>query len=72
MSTPVKPTALNSGLIAVKSRALGATATTGPVRSMTLKLDDARYRQLKQLGLDKNKTSQDLLSKAVDILLAEK
>ena len=68
MSTPPKPQALSAGLIVPKVQAPAAPAA--PVRSMTLKLDDARYRQLKLLGLQKNKTSQDLLSQAVDLLLA--
>ena len=67
MST-IKPTALSAGLITPKDQALNAPVS-GPVRSMTLKLDDVRYRQLKLLGLARSKSSQDLLSEAVDLLL---
>ena len=41
----------------------------GYLKAMTLKLDGDRYRQLKQLGLDRGKTSQELLVEAVDMLL---
>lgn len=42
----------------------------GYLKAMTLKLDGERYRQLKQLGLDRGKTSQELLVEAVDMLLS--
>lgn len=42
----------------------------GYLKAMTLKLDGERYRQLKQLGLDRGKTSQELLIEAVDMLLS--
>ena len=43
----------------------------GYLKAMTLKLDGERYRQLKQLGLDRDKSSQELLVEAVDMLLAK-
>lgn len=68
-----KPVSLTADLIAVKGQATVLTATapesSGPVRSMSFKVDDARYRQLKRLGVDRGKTSQDLLSEALDMLL---
>jgi hypothetical protein len=42
----------------------------GYLKAMTLKLDGERYRQIKQLGLDRGKTSQELLVEAVDMLLS--
>lgn len=38
-------------------------------KALTLKLDKARYQALKQLGLKEDKSSQELLTKAVDALL---
>lgn len=38
-------------------------------KSMTLKLDKGHYQQLKRLGLEHNKTSQDLLVMAVDLFI---
>lgn len=86
MSTQNKPTALSAGLIAVKGQAVSAaqsapppvahpppmppTLAMGYLKAMTLKLDGERYRQLKQLGLDRGKTSQELLVEAVDMLLS--
>ncbi|WP_029528566.1 ribbon-helix-helix domain-containing protein [Polaromonas glacialis] len=80
MSTQNKPTALSAGLIAVKGQAVSAAQSAplslpapapvmGYLKAMTLKLDGERYRQLKQLGLDRGKTSQELLVEAVDMLL---
>jgi hypothetical protein len=86
MSTQNKPTALSAGLIAVKGQAVSAAQSAPPpvvhtppppapamgyLKAMTLKLDGERYRQLKQLGLDRGKTSQELLVEAVDMLLAK-
>jgi len=86
MSTQHKPTALSAGLIAVKGQAVSAVQNEPPpvarlptlpapamgyLKAMTLKLDGERYRQLKQLGLDRGKTSQELLVEAVDMLLAK-
>lgn len=85
MSMQNKPTALSAGLIAVKGQAVSAAQSTLPpiahplpipapamgyLKAMTLKLDGERYRQLKQLGLDRGKTSQELLVEAVDMLLS--
>lgn len=47
-------------------------AGAGFHKAMTLKLDKARYTQIKQLGLDEDTTSQDLLVEAVDMLLAQR
>lgn len=44
----------------------------GYFKAMTLKIDKSRYTTLKQMGLDQNKTSQQLLTEAVDLLLARK
>lgn len=85
MSTQNKPAALSAGLIAVKGQAVSAAQGAPPpvahpppmpapamgyLKAMTLKLDGERYRQLKQLGLDRGKTSQELLVEAVDMLLS--
>lgn len=70
MSTQVsKPMALSAGLVEVKAPTAAVQPSAGPIRAMSLKLDDVRYRRLKLMGLEKNKTSQDLLSEAVDLLL---
>ena len=84
MSTQNKPAALSANLIAVKGQAVSAAQSMplpiahppplpapvmGYLKAMTLKLDGERYRQLKQLGLDRGKTSQELLVEAVDMLL---
>lgn len=79
MNTQNKPAALSAGLIAVKGQAVSAAQDAPPpmpapamgyLKAMTLKLDGERYRQLKQLGLDRGKTSQELLVEAVDMLLS--
>ena len=44
----------------------------GYFKAMTLKLDKERFTQIKQLGLDQNKTSQVLLVEAVDLLLSQR
>ena len=41
----------------------------GYLKAMTLKLDRVRFMKLKQVGLDQGKTSQTLLTEAVDLLL---
>ena len=77
-----KPGTLTGSLVAVKGQAV-ATVEQTPIRiepveiegyfkAMTLKIDRQRYRRLKQMGLDLNKTSQQLLTEAVDLLLARK
>ena len=43
----------------------------GYFKAMTLKIDKQRYTILKQMGLDSDKTSQQLLIEAVDLLLAQ-
>ena len=81
MSTS-KPGTLSSGLVAVKGQA-AATAPLEPLqaapveaqgyfKAMTLKIDRERYRRIKQLGLDTDKTSQQLLIEAVDMLLSRR
>lgn len=45
---------------------------SGYFKAMTFKIDRDRYKRLKQLGLDTDKTSQQLLSEAVDLLLKGK
>ena len=77
-----KPGTLTGSLVAVKGQAM-ATVEQAPIKivpvevegyfkAMTLKIDRQRYRRLKQMGLDLNKTSQQLLIEAVDLLLAPK
>ena len=82
-----KPAPISSALISVKGQATQAAAAAiappAPAiapyvpmearkdKAMSLKLDHVRYIQLKQLGLDRGKTSQDLLVEAVDLLLAK-
>lgn len=46
--------------------------TAGVYKSMTLKLDKGRYTRLKQLGLDEESSSQDLLTEALDMLFAQR
>lgn len=74
-----KPGTLTSSLVAVKGQAGPTVAQEPPVsvpvevpgyfKAMTLKIDKTRYRRLKQMGLDLDKTSQQLLIEAVDLLL---
>ena len=77
-----KPGTLTGSLVAVKGQAV-ATVEQKPIRiepveiegyfkAMTLKIDRQRYKRLKQMGLDLNKTSQQLLIEAVDLLLSGK
>lgn len=74
-----KPGTLTGSLVSVKGQAV-ATVEQAPLKvapveiegyfkAMTLKIDRQRYRRLKQMGLDMNKTSQQLLIEAVDLLL---
>ncbi len=71
-----KPTALSGGLVAVKGQASVAASTepeaAGYYKSLTLKVDKSRYTRLKQLGVGREKTMQDVLTEAVDLLLADK
>ena len=72
-----KPSTLSAGLVAVKGQAAAgaqpqaapATPATVYFKAMTLKVDQVRYRRLKQMGLELDKTSQQLLIEALDALL---
>ena len=71
-----KPTALTGALVSVKGLAAPIVPTPparseegGYLKAMTLKLDMKRYMQLKRLGLDRGKSSQELLVEAVDQFL---
>lgn len=70
-----KPTALSGALVSVKGHAVPLAPSQpvqnngGYLKSMTLKLDMTRYMRIKRLGLDRGKTSQDLLVEAVDQFL---
>lgn len=68
-----KPMSLSGSLVAVKGQATVAAPTLAEpasyYKSLTLKVDRARYTQLKQLGVDCEKTMQDVLTEAVDLLL---
>lgn len=83
MSKPT-PTPLSSGLVSVKGQATASVPmpaaekikpapvlpiAEGYLKAMTLKLDRIRFTKLKQIGLDQGKTSQTLLTEAVDLLL---
>lgn len=74
-----KAARLSSTLVARKGQAAPAAPTPGsaPVRgapawtALTLKLDDERYRRLKNLGLSRpRRSSQDILVAALDAYLA--
>ena len=77
--TASKPGTLLSSLVTVKGQAAPTVANEPPkpvpvevpgyFKAMTLKIDRDRYRRLKQMGLDLDKTSQQLLIEAVDLLL---
>ena len=82
---PAKPAGLTAGLVARKGQAKPASHAAAPAanhkpvgkgermvyyKALTLKLDKARYQALKQLGLQEDKSSQELLTEAVDALLA--
>ena len=77
-----KPGTLSSSLVAVKGQAAATMPqdshrpvpleVPGYFKAMTLKIDRDRYRRLKQMGLDLDKTSQQLLIEAVDLLLKGK
>ena len=79
MNSPIKPAGLTGALVSVKGQALTSALTltpepahvesTGYWKSLTLKLDQARFRQLKRIGLDESRTSQSLLVEALDMLL---
>ena len=82
---PNTPAGLTAGLVARKGQAAPTSphvaaqaASHKPVgkgerlvyyKALTLKLDKARYQALKQLGLQEDKSSQELLTEAVDALL---
>lgn len=80
MSTKAAP--MLGDLVSVKGKAAGpapepvempvAPTSTGPVRALTVKLDDNRYKQLKIRGVSESRTTQDLLVQAVDMLLRSK
>lgn len=79
MSTPNKPAGLTSSLVSVKGQAVTSALTptapppaaqdTGYWKSLTLKLDQRRFMQLKRIGLEEGKSSQSLLVEALDMLL---
>lgn len=58
---------------AVGSDATGAGATAAKVyaKALTVKLDSERYMRLKLLGLERGKSSQQLLVEALDALLEQ-
>ncbi|MDA8258293.1 MAG: hypothetical protein M0Z99_22140 [Betaproteobacteria bacterium] len=84
MSTKPKTASLTGTLMAKK----GAAAPSAPqaviaapkplkkgtdyYKALTLKLDRTRYNKLKTLGLELDKSTQDLLTKALDALLDKK
>ena len=80
MSTKAAP--MLGDLVSVKGKAAGplpeavagpvAVSLTGPVRSLSVKVDDNRYKQLKIRGVQESKTTQDLLIQAIDLLLRSK
>ena len=79
---PTKPASLGAGLVkkgqaaparpeeTAKVQALAGGATYH--KALTLKLDRRRYEALKLLGLREDKSSQELLTEALDALLASK
>ena len=82
MSTRPKPAQLSSALVVRKGEAAPARpgvaapadAPAAPpppdLTSMTLKLDDERYRRLKELGMRRpRRSSQDILVAALDAYL---
>lgn len=80
MSTKPKTASLTGTLVAKKGAAAPsapqAVATpkppetgTGYYKALTFKLDRTRYNKLKTLGLELDKSTQDLLSEALDDLL---
>lgn len=73
MSTSSNKPTLSGSLVSVKGQ---ASTSAAPVRaetlyykSMTIKVDKARYTRLKQLGVDLETTSQDLMLRGLDLLL---
>lgn len=82
-----KTASLTAGLVAKKGQAAPAVVTppVTPVveqpvtkihdksyfKALTVKLDKDRYQRLKQLGVMRDKSSQDLFVEALDKLLAE-
>jgi hypothetical protein len=44
----------------------------GPTKSLTVKLDAERYKALRQLGVDEDRTHQDIMVAALDAYLASK
>ena len=78
-----KAAQLSSALVVRKGQALPATARDLPapglppvhtptLTALTLKLDDERYRRLKNLGLRRpRRSSQDILVAALDAYLAD-
>ncbi len=83
--TTNKPASLTGNLIAVKGQAAVtaptpivpitpvAPAETGAYhKSLTLKVDRTRYTRLKQIGVNREQTMQDVLTAAVDLLLKQK
>jgi hypothetical protein len=75
-----KPGTLSGSLVAIKGQAIATVQQEAPhhpepqgyFKAMTLKIDRARYQRLKQMGLDADKTSQQLLIEAVDLLFRER
>ena len=82
MSTKPRPAALGAGLVrkgatppAPAQPAQPPTTAPAPAagsyyKSLTLKLDRPRYSALKTLGLREDKSSQELLTAALDAYLA--
>ena len=81
---PAKPAGLTAGLVARKGQAAPAPHAAAPAANrkpvgkgerrsyykvLTLKLDKTRYQALKRLGLQEDKSSQELLTEALDALL---
>lgn len=84
---PSKPAGLTAGLVARKGHASPAAHAAVPAtgqkqagkgganayyKALTLKLDKASYQALKQLGLQEDKSSQELLTEALGVLLASR
>ena len=72
-----KRASLTANLVAKKGEAAPASShqeseqPKGYYKALTVKLDRDRYRSLKQVGLDLDKSSQEILIEALDAYLAK-
>lgn len=62
--------AAQAAVLAVSQKPVGKDAGQVYYKALTLKLDKRRYQALKQLGLLEDKSSQELLTEALDGLLS--